>query len=277
MSKDIQFSKLSGAGNDFVIIDNRDFFFKGDVSEFVRKVSRRGMSVGADGVILVEPSANADFKMRYFNSDGSEGETCGNGSRCIARFAYLKGIAKETMTFETIAGMYQAVIQPDGRVKVQVSNPKDLKLNITLPVSTGNLLVHFINTGVPHAVIPMEQGLDTYDVFNLGREIRNHKAFAPAGTNANFIQVLNEREIRVRTYERGVENETLACGTGSIAAAIIMEILGKAKSPVSLITQSGQVLTISFERNGEQVSNVFLAGEARLVFDGVLNDEALFG
>ena len=271
----LNFSKLSGAGNDFLLIDNRNFLLKGDISEFVRKVCRRGMSVGADGVILVEPSSKAHFKMRYFNSDGSEGETCGNGSRCVSRFAFLKRIAPVDMTFETLAGIYKASVLANEQVKVQVSNPKDLRMNIQCKLTKGTIDLHYINTGVPHTVALVAVGLDEYDVFNTGRELRYYPEFAPAGTNANFVQKISQNKARVRTYERGVENETLACGTGSIASAMIMVLLGQMESPVSIITQSGQVLTISFDRNGTNFTNVFLEGEARLVFEGVLTSEAL--
>jgi diaminopimelate epimerase len=270
----IKFSKLSGAGNDFLLIDNRQYILKDNLGEFIRKVCRRGMSVGADGVILVEPSDKADFRMRYFNADGGEAETCGNGSRCVSRFAYLKGIAPAQMTFETLAGMYKAEVFANGRVKVQVSNPKDLRMDINLPMSFGNLPCHFINTGVPHVVVVMEEGLEAYDIFNVGKEIRYHKEFAPAGTNANFVQVVGKDTVRIRTYERGVENETLACGTGSIASAMILNLLGKCHVPSTLITQSGQILNISFDIQGKDIQNVFLEGEARLVYEGELTPEA---
>jgi diaminopimelate epimerase len=270
----IKFSKLSGAGNDFLLIDNRQYILKDNLGEFIRKVCRRGMSVGADGVILVEPSDKANFRMRYFNADGGEAETCGNGSRCVSRFAYLKGIAPAQMTFETLAGMYKAEVFTNGRVKVQVSNPKDLRMDINLPMSFGNLPCHFINTGVPHVVVVMEDGLEAYDIFNVGKEIRYHKEFAPAGTNANFVQVVGKDTVRIRTYERGVENETLACGTGSIASAMILNLLGKCNVPATLITQSGQILNISFDIQGKDIKNVFLEGEARLVYEGELTPEA---
>ncbi len=270
----IKFSKLSGAGNDFLMIDNRQFILKDPLDEFVRKVCRRGMSVGADGVILVEPSDKADFRMRYFNADGSEAETCGNGSRCVSRFAFLKGIAPARMAFETLAGMYKAEVFENGRVKVQVSNPKDLRMSIDLPMSFGSLECHFLNTGVPHVVVVLEEGLDSYDIFNAGREIRYHQKFAPAGTNANFVQVIGKDEVRIRTYERGVENETLACGTGSIASAMILHLLGKCGIPATLITQGGQKLVISYDIQGTNIQNVFLEGEARLVYEGELTPEA---
>jgi len=270
----IKFSKLSGAGNDFLLIDNRQYILKDNLGEFIRKVCRRGMSVGADGVILVEPSDKANFRMRYFNADGGEAETCGNGSRCVSRFAYLKGIAPAQMTFETLAGMYKAEVFTNGRVKVQISNPKDLRMDINLPMSFGNLPCHFINTGVPHVVVVIEDGLEAYDIFNVGKEIRYHKEFAPAGTNANFVQVVGKDTVRIRTYERGVENETLACGTGSIASAMILNLLGKCNVPATLITQSGQILNISFDIQGKDIKNVFLEGEARLVYEGELTPEA---
>ncbi len=274
--KRLPFTKLSGAGNDFLLIDNREMILTENVPAFVQAVCRRGMSVGADGVILVEPSNKAHFRMRYFNSDGSEGETCGNGSRCVSRFAYIKGIAPASMKFETLAGMYEAQVLEDNRVRVQVSNPKDLRINLTADTQKGPLTVHFINTGVPHAVIVLDtlDELMKFDVFNIGRELRHHSLFAPAGTNVNMVVATGEHTARIRTYERGVENETLACGTGSIASAMILEILGKIQNPVQMTTQGGPVLGIDFNRNNNDINQVFLEGEARVVFEGELTPEA---
>lgn len=272
-SKEIQFSKLSGAGNDFIMIDNREGILDGNINEWVQKVCRKGMSVGADGVILVEPSDKADFKMRYFNADGSEAETCGNGARCVARFAQLKGIAKPTMKFETLAGLYKAFVSKTGLVKVQMSEPGAPKYHIPLELSTGKYEGHFINTGVPHVVV-MVDDLNKLDVFQVGREIRSHKEFAPAGTNVNFAKSIGPKTIRIRTYERGVEDETLACGTGSIASSIILFRLRKVMSPVTVQTQGGQQLIISFDSDEKKVYNVFLEGEARLVYEGSLTEEA---
>ena len=273
-NNEIQFSKLSGAGNDFIMIDNRNGVLNGDIHEWVKKVCRKGMSVGADGVILIEPSDKADFKMRYFNADGSEAETCGNGARCVARFAHLKGIANSSMKFETHAGLYKALVSSRGLVKVQMSDPDSPRFHIPLELSMGKFEAHFINTGVPHVVV-ITESLDNLDIVHIGREIRYHNEFAPAGTNVNFAQAIGPKRIRIRTYERGVENETLACGTGSIASSIILFRLRKVMSPVTVVTQGGPELTISFDSDEKKVYNVFLEGDARLVYEGSLSEEAL--
>ncbi len=271
---EIQFSKLSGAGNDFILIDNRQLSVNGNLHEWVQKVCRRGLSVGADGVILVEPSEKADFKMRYFNADGGEAETCGNGARCVARFAHLKGIVKSTMKFETLAGIYKAHVMKSGTVKVQMSDPGPPRFHIPIEISKGKFEGHFINTGVPHVVILVED-LESLDVFNVGREIRYHKEFSPAGTNVNFATAIGSKKICIRTYERGVENETLACGTGSIASAVILFRQRKVMSPVTVLTRGGQELVISFDSDEKKIYNVFLEGDARLVFEGNLKEDAL--
>ena len=295
----IPFSKFSGAGNDFIMIDNRNqritqtgiqvAGYEGksqqfDLPSFIIKICRRGLSVGSDGVILIEKSDKADFKMRYFNADGSEADTCGNGARCTARFAYLKGIAQRQTRFETRAGIYAAEITDQDMVKVKMSDPGQPKLNILVPIKSGTLKTHFINTGVPHVVvfisdiIEMQKRpvtLDELDVFNLGRELRYHPEFQPAGTNVNFIKCDNKQTLRIRTYERGVENETLACGTGSIASAIIASWLGKMVSPVTVHAHSGSIIKVYFDATPDAITNVYLEGDARFVYEGILFDEAI--
>ena len=182
----IKFSKMSGSGNDFVIIDNRRHILDGiDLSKFITAVCRRKISVGADGLILIEPSDKADFRWRFYNSDGSRAEMCGNGARCAARFAYVNGIAGKNLTFETDAGIVSGQINAD-RTKVKMPDPKDLRLDYSIELADGPLTVSSINTGVPHVVI-MHDDIEKVDVFGVGREIRRHEAYAPAGTNVNFI------------------------------------------------------------------------------------------
>ncbi|MFQ6042810.1 MAG: diaminopimelate epimerase [Candidatus Poribacteria bacterium] len=269
----IPFMKLSGAGNDFVIIDNRhgvipdmDFVIK------VCKVCARRVSVGADGLLLLEDSDVADFSMRYFNSDGSEAETCGNGARCIAKFAYVHGIASKKMRFETKAGIYDAEIIGDN-VRVSMSDPTDVRLNFPLRLEDGVHEVCFANSGVPHVVFFVED-LENTDVFNLGRQTRYHDDFKPAGTNANFVRVRDEHAMDIRTYERGVEDETLACGTGAISAAVVSALLGKVTPPVAMRTAGGYVLTIYFDVKNNDVTNVRLEGDARIIYSGELNQDA---
>ncbi|MDE0315145.1 MAG: diaminopimelate epimerase [Candidatus Poribacteria bacterium] len=271
----IPFMKLSGAGNDFVIINNLNRVVDSTDSEFmnfVMKLCQRRMSVGADGVLLVEPTDDVDFRMRYFNADGGEVETCGNGARCISKFAYLNGIVSEQMRFLTNAGVYEAEVVGKN-VKVRMSNPTDIRINVPLRLEDGLHNVGFANSGVPHVVFFVDD-LEATDVFDLGQQTRYHNDFKPAGTNANFIRIHSQELIEIRTYERGVENETLACGTGSIASAIVSATLGKVKSPVSVKTASGVVLKIHFDLENDEAKNVYLEGDARVIFAGELTSEA---
>jgi len=266
----IPFFKMSGAGNDFVVLDNRQAQVSGDLNRFAESVADRKRGIGGDGVLLVEPSSRKDFRMRYFNADGSEADMCGNGGRCIARFANLVGAAGTKMQFENLAGDFQATVLPDGQVDLQMTLPHSMKLDMELPVNDKVLKGHFLNTGVPHVVVPVDD-IEATDVFNLGKALRFHEAFAPKGTNANFVQVTGPNSISVRTYERGVEDETLACGTGSVAAAILMARLGKVASPVAVKTRGGDILTISFDLKGDSAENVFLKGQAEVTFEGQLD------
>jgi len=285
----IAFAKLSGAGNDFVIINNRQSIIPKNEADFVRKVCARRVSVGADGLLLVESSDVADFKMRYFNSDGSEVETCGNGARCIARFAYIEKIVPSSeMKFETRAGIYSAKVIND-TVKLRMGDATGMRLDLPLTLSDGPHTVSFINTGVPHVVFFVDD-LKKADVVRMGRETRYHKDFQPEGTNANFARMRERKpqfrdkgtrgqgqslfpgfsELDIRTYERGVEDETLACGTGCIAAGIIAAAMGKAESPIVAHTRSGYPLRIYFALNSQGAKEVFLEGDARMVCRGYL-------
>lgn len=269
----ITFSKMSGSGNDFIIIDNRNQCLDGiDMSQFITAVCRRKMSVGADGLILIEPSDKADFRWRFYNSDGSRAEMCGNGARCAARFAYVNGIAGENLTFETDAGIVSGQVDAD-RAKVKMPDPTNLRLDYPIELAMGPLVVSSINTGVPHVVI-MQDAIEAVDVVGLGRAIRNHEAFAPAGTNVNFICRQGPGGLAIRTYERGVEDETLACGTGSIASALVSAIKLNWASPISLLTRSGESLTIHFSEDGGVFSNVYLEGDARIIYTARLGKEA---
>jgi diaminopimelate epimerase len=269
----ITFSKMSGSGNDFIIIDNRRQCIDGiDLPQFITSVCRRKMSVGADGLILIEPSDKADFRWRFYNSDGSRAEMCGNGARCAARFAYVNGIAGERLAFETDAGIVSGQVIAD-RAKVKMPDPTDLRLDYTIELAAGPLVVSSVNSGVPHVVIMIDD-IEAVDVFKMGREIRRHEAFAPAGTNVNFICRQGTGRLAIRTYERGVEDETLACGTGAIASALVCAIKLNWTSPISLQTRSREFLTIHFAENGGTFSNVFLEGDARIIYTGQLGEEA---
>jgi diaminopimelate epimerase len=269
----IPFYKMSGAGNDFIVIDNRDTVVsEQNLTDFIARLCRRKMSVGADGLILIEPSEKCDFRWRFFNSDGSKAEMCGNGARCAARFAYVNGIAKENLCFETEAGVIRAQVNHD-RVKVTMPNPSSLKLEYLLELKSGPLTVSSINSGVPHVVVFIDQVEDA-DVVNLGREIRFHPKFAPAGTNANFVCRGKNNEIAIRTYERGVEDETLACGTGAIAGAIIAACQFKMISPLNVKTRSGEYLTIHFSEKDGRFYDIFMEGGARIIYIGNLQHDA---
>ena len=269
----IVFYKMSGSGNDFIIIDNRNRVVdKNDLHDFIAKVCRRKMSVGADGLILVEESENVDFKWRFFNSDGSSAEMCGNGARCAARFAYLNGISGTKVFFETEAGIVSAIVEND-QVKIKMPDPIDFKTDYNLELRNGSMQVSSVNTGVPHVVITVGD-IDDVEVVKTGREIRLHDSYAPAGTNVNFICAGNNNTISIRTYERGVEDETLACGTGSVAAAIVMHYKSKGKPPVKVITRGGGYLYIYFKENAGRFYNVFLEGDARVIYKGYLWEDA---
>lgn len=266
--KTLTFYKMVASGNDFIVIDNRNGLFKNPIRK-TAELCRLHTGVGADGVLLFEKSKKADFKMRIINSDGSEAEACGNGFRCIALYAKEKMGYPASFCFESLAGIIHAQVKGKN-VRVQMVNPTGLKLREQLLVDGHRLHYSFINTGVPHTVI-LVQGLEKIDVPNLGRAVRYHKDFKPKGTNVNFVEVKTARDIQVRTYERGVENETLACGTGSTASAIIAALSGYAKSPVRVHTRGGEILTVGFQQAGEKLTQVTLEGEAAFVYEGKLS------
>ncbi|MBN2108231.1 MAG: diaminopimelate epimerase, partial [Deltaproteobacteria bacterium] len=227
------------------------------------------------GVLVVEPSGKADFRMRIFNADGSEAEMCGNGARCAARFACLNGIAGASLSFETIAGIIHADVN-GASVKTQLSRPLNLQLNQELAVDGVTLTVYSINTGVPHAVIFVDD-LESAPIKELGAKIRFHKQFQPAGTNVNFISIGVDGSIGIRTYERGVEDETLACGTGSVAAALVCIAMGRATSPALVRTRGGDMLKVYAEPSQPPFSEAYLEGGASLIYTGEICPEAYAG
>jgi len=269
----IPFMKMSGSGNDFIFIDHRKPLLKEEeFKDFARKVCRRKVSVGADGLVLVENSKKADVKWRFFNADGSEAEMCGNAGRCLGRFAYLKGITGPSLTFETLAGILS--VQVDGkRVKLEMTKPHSLKLDERISIEGKELLISSINTGVPHAVFFLDD-IEGIDVFQIGRAIRYHPHFAPAGANADFVKVENSSQLSIRTYERGVEDETLACGTGAVASALIAAFKELVTSPVSVRTTGGEILTVHFEIGGSEVKKVHFEGEVHVIYEGEMWEEA---
>ena len=287
----IEFYKLQASGNDFILLDNiksKNKFSIAFYKNFAKKYCSRKLGIGADGVLIIQPSKKADFKMRIFNSDGSEAEMCGNGARCVGLWAYLAS-QRKNVKFETKAGIIEAKIGVKNKttlVKVKTSIPVGLKVNLPLKILGRKIKVNFINTGVPHVVI-FVQGLDKIDVDKIGREIRFHKQFKPAGTNVNFVEIKGDSSIKVRTYERGVEAETLACGTGSLASAMISwlklnpEIKQKNLISMLVTTKSKDVLKVTFSAKGGSVSggddkaeidNVWLEGKAYLIYQGIIKE-----
>ena len=280
----IPFMKLSGSGNDFILVDNRRGIVKPTrASRLAAKICAHRLSVGGDGLILIERSRRAHFRWRLFNADGSEAEFSGNGARCAARFAFLKRIAPKRMRFETLAGLVHAEMVPEAgaprskaepsAVKVRFPDPSGLRLNLLVNVGGIEREAHFLVTGVPHCVYLVDDP-DAVDLVGVGRPTRNHELFQPAGTNVNFIKVLDPHRIRIRTYERGVEDETLACGTGAIASALIASLVSKVESPVSMIPQSGVELIVHFTARGREFADVYLQGDARAVYEGKILPDA---
>jgi diaminopimelate epimerase len=271
---------MTGAGNDFVLIDNREGIIDADHCQgLVRSACRRRLSVGADGMILIENDPEVDFKWRFFNLDASEAEMCGNAARCAARFAHLTGIVdKQAMAFRTLAGIIRAELL-ENRVKAQMTLPHSLQLDLSIETTDRSFDLDFIDTGVPHAVcfVADDDELEAVDMQHLGHSIRFHPHFQPAGTNVNFASIKDARHITIRTYERGVEGETLACGTGAVAASLIAASRNLVRAPVQVRTRGGESLTVHFEIvDGTARSDripfreVYLEGEARVAYEADL-------
>ena len=265
----IRFTKAVATGNDFIIVDNRSgSVSKSGLAALAKKACEKKWSVGADGMLVIERSKIADFRMCIFNPDGSEAEMCGNGSRCVALYAKNNHIAREEMTIETLAGVLNATVKAD-TVKVRLPDPKDIKWNLCLVIHKCPYKVNFVNTGVPHVVYFVDD-LNKIDVKDLGSHIRGHKEFSPEGANADFVKVIDKHHVKVRTYERGVEDETLACGTGAVASAVISAESEKLASPITVQTQGGEKLKVYFELVEGNFRNVYLEGTAKLVFEGTI-------
>ena len=267
----IEFFKLQGSGNDFVIIlkDGLNLSYD-DMSRWAKKICERCFGVGADGLIFVERDDEFAYRWHFYNSDGSRAEMCGNGSRCVAWLCYHLNIAEKRHVFRTDAGPIKAEVFPDERsVKVQLTPPKGFKPNFDLKLSDRTLNVSFVEIGVPHVVVFVDD-LEKVDVNRLGREIRFHSFFSPKGTNVNFVKI-TDKGLFVRTYERGVEKETYACGTGASASVFVANKLGLCGDrEVRVVTSGGEELFISL--HGEEV---FLKGKVSFVFEGKLNLEGV--
>jgi diaminopimelate epimerase len=264
----LRFTKMNGAGNDFVLLDNR----AGDLAltrEQIARVCDRHRGVGADGVLLLERAANgADFRMRYYNADGGEAEMCGNGARCFARFANRTAGPLQRLSFETPAGVIGAELK-DELVTLQMSPPNDMRLGLEVPVEGGKIRAGYVDSGVPHVVVPVAK-IEAVDVRSLGSALRHHPMFAPRGANANFSEQCGPHRIAIRTYERGVEDETLACGTGVVASAILFAANENVAGPIDVLVRGGDTLQVDFKRNGDEFSHVTLTGPADFVFDGTI-------
>jgi diaminopimelate epimerase len=255
----IAFNKYQGAGNDFIIIDNRNNVFNPEDSSLINKLCNRKFGIGADGLILINEKQGFDFEMVYFNSDGFEGSMCGNGGRCAADFAIRCGFAGKKQTFMAIDGIHN-VVSEDGLIRLKMNDVNQYRL------VNGN---YFINTGSPHYVIFTGE-LENLDVFNEGKKIRYLKEFLPGGTNVNFVEP-QKKGIYVRTFERGVENETLSCGTGVTASAIASVLSGHFVSGSVNVRTKGGNLSVDFNAEGEKITNIWLCGPATFVFEGKIN------
>ncbi|MEM6821956.1 MAG: diaminopimelate epimerase [Verrucomicrobiota bacterium] len=268
----LKFWKMSGAGNDFVCLDNRSKKLKSTKRQRER-LCHRQFGIGADGLLIIETprgKAQVDYVMRYYNADGGEAEMCGNGARCFARYVQkITRTRKKAISFSTPAGVIRAEYFGE-QVRVDLTEVEGGRLNIPVKTSQGNMTVHYADTGVPHVVVPVKDA-ETTDIKKLGRELRFHKEFAPRGANVNFVQVLKKGSVRVRTYERGVEGETLACGTGVAACAWTCQGLYGFTSPVSLKVQGGATLKVYFTVEDGDVKNLKLHGPADFVYQGEID------
>jgi diaminopimelate epimerase len=272
----LAFAKMAGGGNDFVVIDNRSGRVT-DPEELTKRICTQHLSVGADGLILIEHSARATFRMRYFNQDGGLAEFCANGTRCAARFAFVNVIAPKRMTIETDAGMVGAEMGEGGQVTLSLPPPRAFVAERPLRVGGQTIRGSSIVVGVPHYVIYVRDDLWSHDVVPLGRAIRTHADLAPAGANVNFVTVRGEHSIEVRTYERGVEAETLSCGSGVVASVSTAALWGKVASPVAVLTRSGITLEVSFAMDGGELSDVRLRGDARMIYRATMTPETVEG
>ncbi len=270
----IEFYKANGAGNDFIVIDDRDekLLRSIDIGKFVKNICRRRFSIGADGVIFIynDKDENVDFKWEFYNSDGSAAEMCGNGSRCVSRIAYELGIAGKKLSFMTKAGIIKSEILRKDRVKVYMTCPRDLNSSVT---PAGMAEGGYVDTGVPHMVYQVDD-INNCDLMNIGTKTRRHKLFDPKGTNVDFIELIDDHNLKMRTYERGVEGETLACGTGAAASALIAYARGKVKPPITVTTVAGKKLIIDFKYEKNQFSNVSMEGEALVSCVGQMKPDA---
>ncbi len=257
---EVQFYKYHGAGNDFILIDNRMNIFHPDPT-LIKSFCDRRFGIGADGLMLLEHSGDADFSMRYFNSDGYESTMCGNGGRCMALLAWHKGLVSEQTEFLASDGLHKATIMEDNVISLQM-NPVEMVTKIE-----GN---YFVNTGSPHYVLFVND-LENYSVFEEGQKLRYDTSVSEHGTNVDFVEILTDNEIAVRTYERGVENETLACGTGAVASAISTYLATHSDNFSFYVKALGGILKVDFKKETEtRFYDIWLTGPAQYVFKGII-------
>lgn len=266
---DLKFTKWTGTGNDFILIDwrRRGKLSRAQGTRMAKALCDRQRGIGADGLLVLEPSRRTDFRMRIFNPDGSEAEMCGNGSRCAA--LYVVGKSRGHVSFETLAGRLEATVRGNV-VTVKLPNPFGFRKNLSVTLDGRKRTVYAITATVPHAIL-FADDLKKVDVERLGEVIRHHRLFKPRGTNVDFVKVLGRGKVEIRTYERGVEGETLACGTGAVASALVVAKLKRFRSPITVLTKGGERLKIFFEERRGNFENVSLEGRVSRIFEGRVN------
>ena len=269
----LNFVKMHGAGNDFVMIDDRDERVPWQDHILIAALAARRTGVGCEGVILVQPSPRADFRMRFLNPDGAEVEMCGNGARCVAAFAHAIGAAGRTMTIETLCGLLDAELTDVG-VRVWMPEPAKRRYDLDVAVADATVKGHFVNTGVPHFVVPVAE-VGRVDVDREGRALRLHPAFAPDGVNVDFVTLRPPDRLSMRTFERGVEAESGACGTGAVACAVVAVETAGFTLPVRIRTTTGYELIVDGDWRSGQCTGLTLTGPAREVYRGTIDTEAL--
>lgn len=258
---EITFYKYEGTGNDFVMIDNRQNIFPKNNLKLIEKLCDRRFGIGADGLILLENDSETNFKMVYYNSDGNESSMCGNGGRCITAFAKSLNVIQNEATFIATDGLHEATILENELVNLQMKDVSEVKIESDYV---------FLNTGSPHHVMLVDD-LENQDVKTIGAQIRYSDLYGKAGSNVNFVKQISESHFALRTYERGVEDETLSCGTGATAAAIAMNAIGKTNSHTIKLDVEGGQLEVSFDKVDDRYINVFLKGPATFVFSGKID------
>ena len=256
----IDFYKYQGTGNDFVIIDNRDNIFPKHDNTFIKDLCNRNFGIGADGLMLLENSVSSDFNMIYYNADGNEGSMCGNGGRCIVQFAHFLGIFNTKTTFDAIGKLYYATIENE-LISLKMNDVDEIEIY-------PNHL--FLNTGSPHHINFTEK-IDEINVREFGKKIRYGSPYFEVGTNVNFVEQINNNTFKVRTYERGVEDETLSCGTGVTAVAIASHVAKKSSEKIIYLQTLGGTLEVSFDLENNRYTNIILKGPVKFVFKGLIN------